>query len=289
MSNYTIQRLCDNGKPFAMAMLLRAIHSGEPFVTYGTIKAELEKQLKIAPIFTVHIGPVAGTLMDDILREDPRAPLLNVMVARPNGIPSEGVSGYLSDRYGDKGLKDWKKVPRVEKLRIVERERQRIFAYPDWETIARRLYGDPRKLLAQINPEESRDFDPNWRFSSTPESKQHRRLKIWVSKNPGAVGVRPNPLFTNMEARLLSGDEVDVMFSSGTTFHVVEVKSRRSNFADYQRGIYQCVKYREVKRAEHAPFKVEVHALLVTEATLPTELQVRAKILGVKWQQVSIP
>lgn len=120
------------------------------------------------------------------------------------------------------------------------------------------------------------------------ESAEHKRLKAWVSKNPTMIGITPPPQSTTLEARLLSGDEVDVLFASGTTFHTVEVKSRRSNRYDFERGIYQCVKYREVKRAEHAPFQISVETILVTEAELPPDLVERATLLGVKWKQVTI-
>lgn len=125
MNTYTIEHLRDQGKPFAMAMLLRALHTGEPFVTYGAIKAELQYQLDIESIFTIHIGSVAGGLMDDILGQDPKAPLLNVMVARPNGIPSRGAANYLADRYRRQRLRDWASIPKAEKIALVERERKK--------------------------------------------------------------------------------------------------------------------------------------------------------------------
>ena len=78
------------------------------------------------------------------------------------------------------------------------------------------------------------------------------------------------------------------MFSHGTSFRAVEVKSRRSNEQDMKRGIYQCVKYREVNRAEHLPFDVDVEAILVTEQKLTTELSDRAKLLGVAWKHLSL-
>ncbi len=288
MSTYTIESLCEQGKPFAMAMLLRAIRSGEPFVTYGAIKTELEHQLKIPSIFTVQIGSVAGTLMNDILAEDAKAPLLNVMIARPNGIPSSGVAGYLADRYRDNTLRNWKSVPREEKISIVERERKKIFSYAHWEDIAEKLYGSIRSIQTQNLEGTEYDHAATGGFGGEAESEEHRRLKLWVAKNPEKIGVKPSPQVAEVEARLLSGDEVDVLFSSGTTFHTVEVKSRRSNDADFKRGIYQCVKYREVKRAEHAPFKVNVESILVTEAELSPELIERAQLLGVKWKRVKI-
>jgi len=271
-----------------MAMLIRALRSGEPFVTYGAIKTELEYQLNIASIFTIQIGSVAGTLMNDILGIDPNAPLLNVLITRSNGIPSKGAAGYLADRYRDERLRDWDSIKRVEKLEIVERERRKIFSYPRWEELATELYGSSRKRKVREPEGTEYDFNSVGGRGGEAESAEHKRLEEWVSKNPGKIGITPPPHSTAIEVRLLSGDEVDVLFQSGLTFHTVEVKSRRSNNADYIRGIYQCVKYREVKRAEHAPYNIAIETILVTEGELRPELVERAKLLGVTWKQVTI-
>lgn len=256
-------------------------------MTYGAIKVELEYQLDIESIFTVQIGSVAGTLINDILSADPNAPLLNVLIARPSGIPSIGAAGYLADRYGDERLRAWDSIDKEQKLEIVERERKKIFAYPNWEALATKLYGSQKSRRVRELQGNEYDFKAVEGRGGEAESEEHKRLKEWVSKNPSKIGI-PKPALTEVEARLLSGDEIDVLFSSGMSFHTVEVKSRRSNEADFLRGIYQCVKYREVKRAEQAPFKVEIETILVTEGKLSPELAERAKLLGVKWKQVSI-
>lgn len=110
MGTYTIQQLCEEGPQYAMAMLLRAMDAGEPFVTYGAIRSELEYQLNIPQIFSTQIGYVAGTLMDQILAIDEDAPLINVMIARANGIPGVGAGGYLAERYGNPKLKKWDNI-----------------------------------------------------------------------------------------------------------------------------------------------------------------------------------
>jgi len=288
LSSYTKEDLCERGTPFAMAMLLRAITEGEPFVTYGAIKAELEQQLDIDSIFTIHIGAVAGALMNDIMEQDPKAPLINVIIARPDGIPGRGASGYLANRYKDASLRDWENVSRKKKLEVVERERNKIFEYPHWQKIATALYGKIRPLAKPNLQGNEHDFPPLSARGGEAESPEHRRLKIWVSENPEKIGLKALPQSVKVEAKLLSGDEIDVLFSTGMSFHAVEVKSSRSNDADFLRGIYQCVKYREVKRAEHAPFDASVEAILVTEASIPPELAERAALLGVKWRQVSV-
>ena len=82
MSTYTVEDLSMEGPQYAMAMLLECIKKGEPFVTYGEIRDELEFQMEIDKIFTVQIGHVAGTLMNEILEIDPKAPLINVLITK---------------------------------------------------------------------------------------------------------------------------------------------------------------------------------------------------------------
>ena len=42
MVSYTVEQLRGDGPQYAMALLLNALERGEPFVTYGSIKRELE-------------------------------------------------------------------------------------------------------------------------------------------------------------------------------------------------------------------------------------------------------
>lgn len=279
MSSYTVEHVATNGSPFAFAMLLQALDSGESFVTYGSIKSELERQLSIPAIFTPQMGAVAGHMMDALLTKDPKAPLINVLICRPDGVPGRGAASYLASRYRDDSLLDWASVPKTRKLEIVERERRRILAYPGWRLLGEQAFGEVPTL--DLVPQTGNEHDFFGSRGGEAESEDHRRLKLWVLANPSVVGIQGKPEFAQPEALLLSGDEVDVLFRSGGKFYTVEVKSKRSNDADLLRGIYQCVKYKAVKQAENAPFAVEVIAVLVTEASLPKHLAERAALLGV--------
>lgn len=286
MPTYTVEELSIEGPQFAMAMLLECIKKGEPFLTYGDIGAELEFQMDIEKIFTVQIGHVAGTLMNQILEIDPKAPLINVLIARSNGIPSIGVAGYIARRYKNNKLLDWDNVTRKKKIEIVERERKLIFNYPKWEEINKQLYGSAAKKKLRTKSGAEHDYSGN--YGGHGESKEHKNLKKWVAQNPKGIGLRNSFGEGTEESSLLSGDVVDVMFSDGGSFRMVEVKSCKSNDEDLRRGIYQCVKYREVKKAEHLPYEIDVQSILVTERELSPELKERARLLGVKHKCVSV-
>jgi hypothetical protein len=93
------------------------------------------------------------------------------------------------------------------------------------------------------------------------------------------------------EKQLRSLDEIDVWFSSPGKELAVEVKSRRSNDFDLQRGIYQCVKYRAVLEAQNRTDKVKssVRACLVSERRLPEELARLAHLFDVDVRVLSPP
>jgi hypothetical protein len=290
MSAYTIEELCEKGPLFTMAMLLDCLKGGESFVTYGAIRDELQYQLGIDTIFPTQIGYVAGSLMNQILEVDPRAPLINALITRPNGIPGVGVGSYFANRYKVPAYNKWAAVLPKKKRDLVDREREKVLRYGRWEQINSRLFGNGAKtLLRKTEGTEVDGLSRNgWNYGGEAESEEHKKLKSWVAANRHKIGLAKSFGKGVPESRLLSGDTVDVLFSDGTNYVTVEVKSCRSNDDDFRRGIYQCVKYRAVKQAEHHPNKAAVRAILVTERELNEELKARARILGVAVKCVSV-
>lgn len=290
MSHYTVEQLGKDGPPFAMAMLLNCLKSGESFVTYGAIRDELEYQLGIENIFPTQIGHVAGTLMNKILEIDPKAPLINALITRPTGLPGEGVGNYFADRYKIDSYRKWDKVSLKKKKELVDTERIKILSYQNWEELNKKLFGPTAKskLRKQEGSEED-GISPNGKNHGGPaESEEHKKLKNWVAAHPQKIGLRKSFGKGVTESPLLSGDTIDVLFEDRNNFVTVEVKSCRSNDEDFRRGIYQCVKYRKVKEAEHFPNEVRVQAILVTERELNVTLKTRARLLGVKFKCVSV-
>jgi hypothetical protein len=78
------------------------------------------------------------------------------------------------------------------------------------------------------------------------------------------------------------------MFRSAHTWIGVEVKSRVSdgNASDYERGIYQVVKYRAVleaqARVDHPVQSPEVRVFLALERNLPEAYRALAEVLNVR-------
>lgn len=290
MSNYTLEYLQSAGQKYVLAALIKCRTIGEPFVTYGQIKAILQTNLNIKEIFTPKTGGVVGAMMDSILEYDPDAPLINALVTRSDGIPGKGVGSFIEKRYKKETVGDWLLLPKKQKILLVEKIRQNVRQYTHWEDIYSELYGDD---LAKTLPETTsteQDGDPgsSGQFGGGGESEDHKKLKDWVLQNPKLIGIPSSFDLAEIEYPLPSGDLVDVMFSDGINFIPVEVKSWRSSYDDMRRGIYQCVKYREVSKAKELPALVTANPILITEEKMPKLLRDRADLLKVRCQHVNV-
>lgn len=284
MPTYRVGELARNGAPYALALLLQHIRDNdEPFVTYRSVADLLEKKLKIPQIFSVHVGYVAGGMMDEILEIEPEAPLINALITRPTGIPGDRFAGYYNRHWRSSGGRKWKALDRAKKLLEVAEIRAAVRDYDGWERIYRELYERDIPKLVKRKKLTEKDGKPpeNGRRFGRGESEEHQRLKEWAKDNPTELGL-PAAMIGENEASLLSGDRIDVLFSRGNRFVAVEVKSIWSGHDDWQRGIYQCVKYREVLKAQELPASAKVECLLLTEEDLPADLRTRARLLGVK-------
>ena len=216
MPSYTVAQLEKEGPQYAMAMLLKCLKEGEAFVTYGAICAELEYQLGIAKIFPTQIGSVAGALMDSILEVDPKAPLLNAIITRPDGLPGRGVGGYFAEKYNNDEYIDWNQLPRDKRIKLVENERNKILLYKNWNNINKQLFdlNASRNLRSESFTEKDGKTQSSG-HGGEAESSEHKKLKRWVAKNPQHIRLKKSFGKGDVESRMMSGDIVDVLFSDG--------------------------------------------------------------------------
>lgn len=174
----------------------------------------------------------------------------------------------------DKGVRDvwpgYESLSREEKQTKVAAEYQRILRYgSSWSEVLR-LLG-----LPAITPAAGQDGKPGAGGWAGGESADHKALKRYVFEHPELVGARKDWSAWE-EYPLRSLDELDVMFKSERLWIGVEVKSKVSDRApgDYERGIYQVVKYRALleaqARIDHGDDPPDVRVILVLESGLPT-------------------
>ncbi|WP_432254749.1 hypothetical protein [Limimaricola sp. AA108-03] len=280
---YQRQWLNEKGAPYLLALILVKLETvDEPFVTYGEAAEMLERELKTSKIFSLHVGGVAGKMMNEISSIAESAPPINALVTSSSGIPGTGFNWYYDNLWRKKRTKKWEDLDRSQKLEVVRDIREAVRNFKDWDWVFQEAFGErPRGVDQKIFTEQD-GKPPKTVFSKGEgESEQHKRLKEWTRNSPSAIGLSQG-FASEVEKDLLSGDRVDVLFTKGEEFAVVEVKSCLSSDDDLRRGIYQCVKYREVLRATRLPVEVKVRAILISERELPAELAARAKLLGVK-------
>jgi len=136
---------------------------------------------------------------------------------------------------------------------------------------------------------------PVRRYGSGGESPEHRALKEYVCVNPQLVGADAEcESFT--EYSFPSLDAVDVIFKTPSSWVAVEVKSRISDQIeqDYERGLYQCVKYHALLDAMRKDMRYPVPSLvrvvLLLETQLPRKFRNTAEALGIEViEGISVP
>ena len=204
----------------------------------------------------------------------PVPPIQCLVINKSTGLPGEGVGWFLTV---DKD--EFATLNRTQQQRIVEAELQRVYAFPHWRKVLTDLNLEPVQPPATTTPLVHAAAG----FRGGGESEHHRRLKEHVVANPILLGLPADAVGTT-EYGLPSGDAVDVMFICGPEWIAVEVKSRISDEPDLVRGLFQCVKYRAVCRAQQAILGKEpdARAVLVIEGTLPRALLSMKNTLGVE-------
>ena len=257
-------------------------------LTYGEGKRRLEVECGFGTIFSMKMGIVAGAVMDKILKRERSAPLLNVLlVCGDTRQPGAGVRGHLAEHFPkEKWLREkgaHKNYPDFWK-RIVKQATREVYVFPHWDDLYKRVSGRNYEHDPVIIEGTERD---GLRWGRKGEGENHKALRLWVKDNPDRIKKKFHGVRTETEVELLSGDRVDVVYYAKTENVAIEIKSRDSNRDDLQRGIFQCVKYGAVLRAQNLQQTFPVHSLLVTESKLDPDLGHLAKKLGVKHQVVS--
>ncbi len=266
--------------------------------TYSEMMGWLEGECGLEEIPPEHFsklsragGVVLGAVMKNIHDVEDSAPFLNVLVVRKDtGRPGPGAREFLAERYPDEhwlNRNDAYEYNRNDWIRIAKQETEVVCNYPDWERLYKEIYGSEytsdRRCVAVAEEGSENDGLPRGRSG---EGENHKALRLRVKNNPGLIGEWFHGVRAGTEVELRSGDRVDVVLYGKSGTIAIEVKSRDSNRADFERGIYQCVKYRAVLSAQDNRLPVE--SWLVTETELNGDLKALAKKLGIKHKIVSL-
>jgi len=211
------------------------------------------------------LGRVANLIESASQRWPEQPPVLTSIVVltagTDAGLPDDGIGTHWPG---------YESLSREDKAAKVDAEYRRILAFGSrWNEILRLAGLEPVPL-----PPPPTSGGHGRGGGSVNESEAHIALKQHVLAHPELVGAREG-WFAQVEYALRSGDEVDVMFKSDKLWIGVEVKSRTSDGfpRDYERGLYQVVKYKAVLEAQanvdHPDDPPEVRVLLALETRLP--------------------
>jgi hypothetical protein len=262
--------------------------------TYGELKRHLELEAGFSPIFPTKVGFVVGSMMSEVQKHVPSAPLLNVLaVNQLSRLPSEGAGWYMANRFGNTrlGSKSYKERYPARWKEYFEKAAAEVYAYSeqDWTTVYYKTFGQPLSLADVTNERQKRQAGIEDDYGSGPgkyglggEGEHHKNLRLWVLDHPKLIDRAYGSARSETEFPLDSGDRVDVVYHLPDRTVVLEAKSRVSNELDYRRGVFQCIKYRAVKQAMDVRAQVPIEAILVTEDKVPGEIAALLRRHGIR-------
>jgi len=232
-------------------------------------------------------GHPAGAIGNALLQTEQdfgeKIPPLNALIVNAkSGIPGSGCDYYLKT-YLDEGRE--KPLSYEQQKSMAEETMEEVWRFQKWEEILDRYGVRPVKRgmpSLRSGVELKKPRKGGW--SNEPESEAHQALKQWVARNPQILKSRIPFGNGHTEWLFASADRVDVLFSHADGCMAAEVKASNANDADLERGIYQCIKYQALLRAElKAESKIpNGSAILITERQFPLRLQNLADLLGVR-------
>ena len=221
----------------ALPILVRQAQAGTP-ISYSDLAAELG--MPNPRNLNYVLGSIGQTLINltEVWNEKV-PPIQCLVIAKNTGLPGEGVGWFITD------LANFGQLSRKQQRQLVKVELQKVFSFQRWSEVL--------KVLGLVSLEST--FDENIRGASHfrggggGETKKHKELKEFISKNPELLGLPANVAPGETEHVLPSGDSLDVFFRRKDEDIGVEVKSLISPLHDITRGLFQCVKYQAVLEA----------------------------------------
>ncbi|MCD9046761.1 hypothetical protein [Luteimonas sp. MHLX1A] len=270
--------------PYIPGILIQRAKAGR-VISYAELADELEARygLESKARKTLYGPPVGavGFAVRDLAQEwGERIPPLNLIVVQAStGLPGVGadeVAHYFFDD-GGAGMARNRRA-------YIEAAVQAVFDYGSrWDRVALALGVEVPTSPAPGDDEGQVIPLPIAAAAYRPESHAHKALKAWAAQHPEVFEDYGAFTAGGQEHGLSSGDRLDVYFSNGRERLAVEVKASNASNDELERGIYQCIKYRAVLRAESIALRKPAlgDAVLVSTRALHREGRALAKRLYV--------
>lgn len=258
-------------------------------ITYGDWDREIVTRKLGNHVHLTNYGHPAG-IIGDACEEYAKlmkllVPMLNLLVINADTkIPGEGANYYI-EQYCQRFLKrdyDPNKLSTNEKRSIIDNAHGEIFDFPHWAQVLHAFGLKETPFTKHEGHSQTRRQPDRHGWHCGPESEAHKMLKQRIAKASNLVGLAKG-LHAIEEHLLWSGDEIDVYFPKAALG--VEVKTKVAKFDELHRGIFQCVKYKAVLRAQQISDQIipTADCVLALGGDLPKELQELAGLLQVNF------
>ena len=224
-------------------------------ITYSEWDSEIVRRRLGGHVLHMKYGWPAGAIGDACqeysVRTGVEVPAINLMVVnKRTRVPGRGADRYIlrfCREFLDRTVESSELTVR-EKRAIIERALEEIFDFPAWGDVLSAFGLEaPAAEPSTGRPSGVRRRPRPSRWRTGPESEAHKTLKESIAANPSLIGLSTDEIGTQ-EHSLWSGDRVDVHFQQAAV--AVEVKPAGCSFDELHRGIFQCVKYKAVLRAQ---------------------------------------
>lgn len=274
--------------PYVLPILIERAKAGQP-ISYTELAIEIAKRQGAPPqprktLYGQPVGAVGFALRDLAQQWGEDIPAINVIVvSEATKMPGNGVDMFLT--------KLAKGATKEERKAIVKLAMEDVFSYPHakWDRVAAAFgYGALRPAKSKKPVSIVLPKVPTFRGAS--ESSEHKALKAKACATPERFKMWGNFKKGTPERLLKSGDEVDACFESNILWLAVEVKASHASNAELVRGVFQCVKYREVLRAEQIALGIppNAQAILLTTRILDQNTKNLLQLLRLKAVEVPI-
>lgn len=255
--------------PYILPILIRRAKEGR-LITYSELAEEIEREYGVVPgigrmtWWGWPVGIVGSMVRDWGLGQGLVIPPINVIViSKATKEPGTGAD-HVAAYYKVDGINIKKNRTAYMKAAA---EAVYNFGKTNWDKVAVAAGAD----ILPLRHGKVDDSDPiplpkiPSKFGA--ESNEHKALKKWATLHP-AVFREYGKFSTGEDEKLLSsGDRLDAYFFNGKDRLAVEVKASNADDHELMRGVYQCVKYLAVMRAENEALRLAPTASAVLVST----------------------
>lgn len=237
--------------PDMVPILIRRAQEGRT-ITYGELAEQLHYEFGHVPkarktLYGPPVGAIGVAIRELSGKWGDNIPPINTIVVRAStGRPGTGADEIAHYFFEDNG-----KGMAKDRDAYLDEAMKAVFDFGHrWDRVAKALGAPTFEPSSGVIDQGEAIELPKIPKAQAPESAEHKAIKAWICANP--KWLKEYGVFSvgTPEALISSGDRLDAYFESPKKRLAVEVKTSRASDAELMRGVYQCVKYKAVMRAE---------------------------------------